>query len=41
LYAYFDVDWQIRWTAAVDDIPLLRKQISAILEHEFPESEFA
>lgn len=39
VHAYFDLDWQILWTAAMDDIPQLRKQISGILESEFPESE--
>ena len=39
VHAYFDLDWQILWNAAMDDIPQLRKQISGILESEFPESE--
>ena len=39
VHAYFDLDWQILWDSAMDDIPLLRKQISGILEREFPESE--
>jgi uncharacterized protein with HEPN domain len=39
VHAYFDLDWQILWNAAMDDIPLLRKHISGILESEFPESE--
>lgn len=38
VHAYFDLDWQILWNAAVDDIPRLRMQISGILESEFPES---
>jgi len=37
--AYFDLDWQILWNAAMDEIPQLRKQVSGILENEFPESE--
>jgi uncharacterized protein with HEPN domain len=39
VHAYFDLDWQILWNAAADDIPQLRKQIGAILEGEFSESE--
>ena len=35
VHAYFDLDWQILWDASRDDIPGLRKQISAILEDEF------
>ena len=35
VHAYFDLDWQILWDASMDDIPGLRKQISAILENEF------
>ena len=38
VHAYFDLDWQILWTAAMDDIPQLRRQVSGILESEFPES---
>ncbi len=36
VHAYFDLDWQILWNAAVDDIPHLRDQVSRILEIEFP-----
>jgi uncharacterized protein with HEPN domain len=39
MHAYFDLDWQILWHSAMDDIPLLRQQISGILESEFPESQ--
>ncbi len=39
VHAYFDLDWQILWNAAVDEIPRLRRQISGILESEFPESK--
>lgn len=39
VHAYFDLDWQILWNAAVDDIPQLRHQVSRILESEFPESK--
>ena len=34
--AYFELDWQILWDAAIEDIPLLRQQILAILVQEFP-----
>jgi uncharacterized protein with HEPN domain len=39
VHAYFDLDWQILWDSAMDDIPQLRKQISGILKSEFPEGE--
>jgi uncharacterized protein with HEPN domain len=38
VHAYFDLDWEILWNAAVDDIPRLREQVSRILEIEFPET---
>jgi uncharacterized protein with HEPN domain len=38
VHAYFDLDWQILWNTAMDDIPQLREQVSRILEREFPES---
>jgi uncharacterized protein with HEPN domain len=34
VHAYFDLDWQILWDSATDDIPPLRRQISEILERE-------
>jgi uncharacterized protein with HEPN domain len=37
VHAYFDLDWQILWIAAVEDIPALQTQIITILEVEFPE----
>ena len=37
VHAYFDLDWQILWVTAVEDIPALRRQITAILQSEFPE----
>jgi uncharacterized protein with HEPN domain len=37
VHAYFDLDWQIVWNAAVDEIPQLGQQIAGILESEFPE----
>lgn len=38
VHAYFDLDWQILWNSAVDDIPQLRDHVTRILEIEFPES---
>lgn len=37
VHAYFDLDWRILWTSAVDEIPKLREQIVRILEAEFPD----
>src|SRR5580700_5195458 len=34
VHAYFDLDWQILWDAATDDIPKLRRQVLAILATE-------
>lgn len=39
VHAYFELDWEILWNAAIDDIPQLREQVSRILESEFPESK--
>ena len=39
VHAYFDLDWQILWDAAIDDIPELRRQVLNILTTEFSESE--
>jgi len=41
VHAYFDLDWQILWDAATDDIPALRREILHILATEYPESESA
>lgn len=38
VHAYFDLDWQILWNAAMEDIPQLREKVTRILEMEFPES---
>ncbi len=37
VHAYFDLDLQIVWNAAVDEIPELRKRVTAILKTEFPD----
>lgn len=39
VHAYFDLDLQIVWNAAAEEIPQLRGQVAAILEREFPESD--
>ncbi len=39
VHAYFDLDWQILWDAAVEDVPELRRQVLDILTTEFLESE--
>jgi len=39
VHAYFDLDWQILWDAATDDLPQLRRQVLDILNREFSESE--
>jgi uncharacterized protein with HEPN domain len=31
VHAYFDLDWQILWDAAIGDIPELRRQVLTIL----------
>ena len=36
VHAYFDLDWQILWDAAIGDIPELRRQVLNILTTEFP-----
>ena len=39
VHAYFDLDWQILWDAAIEDIPQLRRQVLDILSAEFSEVE--
>jgi Uncharacterized conserved protein len=39
VHAYFDLDWQILWDAAISDIPELHRQILHILTSEFAEFE--
>jgi uncharacterized protein with HEPN domain len=38
VHAYFDLDWQILWDTATDDIPELRRQVLDILTAEFPDA---
>jgi uncharacterized protein with HEPN domain len=37
--AYFDLDWQILWDAATDEIPELQRQVLNILTTAFSESK--
>jgi uncharacterized protein with HEPN domain len=37
VHAYFDLDWQILWDAATEEIPELRRQVLEILATEFSE----
>jgi uncharacterized protein with HEPN domain len=37
VHEYFSLDWRIVWDTATDLVPLLRSQVSAILEAEFPD----
>ena len=39
VHAYFDLDWQILWDAAIGDIPELHWQVLGILTTEFPEAD--
>jgi uncharacterized protein with HEPN domain len=38
VHAYFDLDWQILWDAAIIDIPELQRQVLEIIAIDFPES---
>jgi uncharacterized protein with HEPN domain len=40
VHAYFDLDWQILWGAATEDIPRLRSQVAEILRKELPGEEW-
>jgi uncharacterized protein with HEPN domain len=37
VHEYFGLDWQLLWGTAVDDVPLLRRQVGSILETDFGE----
>ncbi len=37
VHAYFDLDWQILWGAATDDVPRLRARVEEILQTDFPD----
>lgn len=38
VHEYFGLDWSIVWQTATDSVPELRRQASAILAAEFPDS---
>ncbi|MGD0768544.1 MAG: HepT-like ribonuclease domain-containing protein [Tepidisphaeraceae bacterium] len=38
VHAYFAVNWDIVWTAAVQDAPALKDQILRVLQDEFPKT---
>jgi len=38
VHEYFGLDWPIVWHTATELVPALRRQVSAILEAEFPDS---
>ena len=40
VHAYFDLDWQILWDTATEDISKLRLKVLDILTTEFPDSGF-
>jgi uncharacterized protein with HEPN domain len=33
---YFGIDWTVLWKTVTEDIPMLRRQVAAIIEREFP-----
>jgi uncharacterized protein with HEPN domain len=37
VHAYFDLDWQILWGTATEDVPELRSKVASILGTEFPD----
>jgi uncharacterized protein with HEPN domain len=37
VHAYFAVQWEIVWATAIDDVPVLRRQVLEILQTENPE----
>ncbi len=39
VHAYFDLDWQILWDAAIADIPELNQQVQGILRSDFESIE--
>jgi uncharacterized protein with HEPN domain len=38
VHEYFGLDWPIVWHTATDLVPVLHRQVSAILDTEFPDS---
>ncbi|HSK70668.1 MAG TPA: DUF86 domain-containing protein [Pyrinomonadaceae bacterium] len=39
IHAYFSIIWEIVWTTATEDVPMLSRQIQLILESDFPDFE--
>ena len=39
IHAYFTLDLETVWTTAIFNIPVLKKQISEILQNDFPDFE--
>ena len=37
VHEYYGLDWPIVWHTATDLVPVLRQQVSAILDAEFPD----
>ncbi len=35
IHEYFHVNWEIVWTTAIQDVPLLRQQVAAILARDY------
>jgi len=38
-HRYVAIDWQIIWDTAENSVPVLREQVEAILENEYPQIE--
>lgn len=39
VHAYFSIEWRMVWVAATEEAPALRRQVTRILEAEFPPEE--
>lgn len=39
VHAYFAIDWEIVWSAAVEDVPVLRAWVTSILDAEYPDGQ--
>ncbi len=37
VHQYFGVSWETVWNTAMQDVPILRERIAAILAAEFPD----
>ena len=38
IHAYFSINWSIAWVAATVEVSLLREQVVALLQDEFPDN---